>query len=204
MQASVYDPQGKRTDVYKYTDDAINNLPSQEGELVDLDLSGTLNKTGDGSNVTAAFSAAETRENIATGEKLSVLFGKIAKWLGDLGSLAFKSSVSKSDLAADVQTSLGKADSALQSAPMRKVTLAVASWNNSTMQQTVTCAGILANKTEQRVICAAVDESYDSAWNTCYVQCVGRAADSLTFQCDEVPTVAVEVFVTIEPVAFAS
>lgn len=204
MLASVYDPQGKRTDVYKYTDDAIGNLPSQEGELVELDLSGKLDKTGDGSNVTAAFSAAETRENIATGEKLSVLFGKIAKWLGDLGSLAFKSSVSKSDLAQDVQTSLGKADSALQSVPMRKVTLAVASWNNSTMQQTVTCAGILANKTEQRVICAAVDESYDSAWNTCYVQCVGRAADSLTFQCDEVPTVAVEVFVTIEPVAFAS
>ena len=204
MLASVYDPQGKRTDVYKYTDDAINDLPSQEGELVEVDLSGKLDKTGDGSDVTAAFSEAETRENIATGEKLSVLFGKIAKWFSSLGSLAFKSTVSKSDLAQDVQTSLGKADSALQSTPMRKVTLAAASWNSSTMQQTVTCAGILADKTEQRVICAAVDESYDSTWNTCYVQCVGRAADSLTFQCDEIPTVAVEVFVTIEPVEFAS
>ena len=159
---------------------------------------------GDGSNVTAEFSVAEARANITTGEKLSTLFSKIAKWFTDLGSLAFKSTVSKSDLAQDVQTSLGKADSALQSTPMRKVTLAVASWDSSTMQQTVACAGILANKTEQRVTCAAVDESYDSAWNTCYVQCVGRAADSLTFQCDEIPTVAVEVFVTIEPVEFAS
>ena len=87
---------------------------------------------------------------------------------------------------------------------MHKVTLTVAGWNSSTMQQTVTCAGILSDKTKQMVICAAVDESYDSAWNTCYVQCVGRAADSLTFQCDEVPTVAVEVFVTIKPVEFAS
>ena len=76
---------------------------------------------GDGSNVTAAFTAATTRANIATGEKLSVLFGKIAKWFADLGALAFKSTVAKSDLAQDVQTSLGKADSALQSAPVTSV-----------------------------------------------------------------------------------
>ena len=35
--------------------------------------------------------------------------------MSDLGSLAFKSTVAKTDLASDVQTSLGKADSALQS-----------------------------------------------------------------------------------------
>ena len=70
---------------------------------------------GDASNVTSAFTAASTRANIATGEKLSVLFGKIAKWFADLGSLAFKSTVAKSDLASDVQTSLNKANSALQS-----------------------------------------------------------------------------------------
>ena len=176
------------------------------------------NVYGNVNNTTSTFSQASSRTNIASGEKLSVLFGKIAKWFADLGSLAFKSTVSKSDLATDVQTLLGKADSALQSAPvtsvdgktgavttpMRKVTLTVANWNSSTMQQTVTCAGILADKTKQMVICAAVDESYDSAWNTCYVQCVGRAADSLTFQCDEIPTAAVEVFVTIKPVEFIS
>ena len=69
---------------------------------------------GDASNVTAAFTAASTRANIATGEKLSVLFGKIAKWFADLGSLAFKNTVAKSDLASDVQTSLTRADNALQ------------------------------------------------------------------------------------------
>ena len=81
----------------------------------DSALTNKLDKDGDGSNVTVAFTAASTRNNIATGEKLSVLFGKIAKWFADLGSLAFKSTVAKSDLASDVQTSLGKADSALQS-----------------------------------------------------------------------------------------
>lgn len=70
---------------------------------------------GDGSNVTAEFTVASSRANISTGEKLSVIMGKIAKWFSDFGSLAFKSSVAKSDLSDDVQTSLGKADSALQS-----------------------------------------------------------------------------------------
>lgn len=128
MLASVYDSQGKRTDIFEYVDNAIKDVkvttdatptqgsvnPVQSGGVYSA-LINKLDKTGDGSNVTAAFTAATTRANIATGEKLSVMFGKIAKWFADLGTLAFKSTVAKSDLASDVQTSLGKADSALQS-----------------------------------------------------------------------------------------
>ena len=316
MLASVYDPQGKHQDVFKYVDDAIGAIPTPDvsaqikahneseaahpyirgliptktsqldndsGYLTQhQDISGKLDKTGDGSNVTAAFSAVTTRANIATGEKLSVLFGKITKWLGDLGSLAFKSTVSKSDLAADVQTSLGKADSALQSAPvtsvnsktgavtlgksdvglgnvdnvkqysasnpppypvtsvngkigavtvsvptvpsttkpikgdgsgglaaatpetdyasptiMRKVTLTTAGWNSSTKQQSVTVTGVLADATKQCIYPAPVDTSYDSAWNSCGVLCVAQAANSLTFQCSEIPTSNIEVYVTV-------
>lgn len=51
---------------------------------------GKLSTDGDGSNVTAAFTAASTRANLTTGEKLSVLFGKIAKWFADLGTAAFR------------------------------------------------------------------------------------------------------------------
>lgn len=302
MLASIYDPQGKHQDVFKYVDDAIGAIPTPDvsaqikahnesetahpyirgliptktsqldndsGYLTQhQDISGKLDKTGDGSNVTAAFTTASTRANIATGEKLSVLFGKIAKWLADLGSLAFKSTVAKSDLARDVQTSLGKADSALQSytesdptvpewakaatkpsytasevgalpnttviptvpsttsllkgngsggivaatpetdyaspVSMRKVTLTTAGWNANTKQQTVTVSGVLTDRTKQKVICSPVDESYDSAWNAYYVQCVGHGADSLTFQCDEIPTAAVEVFVSIHSVSFVS
>lgn len=373
MLASVYDPQNKHQDIFSYIDNAIKDVkvttdatptqgsanPVQSGGVYSA-LVNKLDKTGDGSNVTAAFTAATTRSNIATGEKLSVLFGKIAKWFADLGSLAFKSTVAKSDLASDVQTSLGKADSALQSAPvtsvngatgevkgtfyvtvtqgdnysatadktaeevykayaagyavyaitkfpgmdvpfvlplvsavgmrdmillgfaalgslsslaapnypvvaynggnrkwtawigtlarasdiptiptalknpnalnikigdtttsydgsaaktvkipeggptMRKVTLPVTGWNSSTKQQSVTVTGVLADGTKQRVFCSPVDESYDSVWNVCYVQCVGHGADSLTFQCDEIPTAAIEVYVSIQPVSFAS
>ena len=128
MLASVYDPNNKHQDIFAYVDSAIKDVkvttdatptqgstnPVQSGGVYSS-LTNKLDKTGDGSNVTAAFTLATTRTNIATGEKLSVLFGKIAKWFAELGSLAFKSTVSKSDLAQDVQTSLGKADSALQS-----------------------------------------------------------------------------------------
>lgn len=128
MLASVYDPNNKHQDIFAYVDNAIKDVkvttdatptqgstnPVQSGGVYSS-LANKLDKTGNGSNVTAAFTAASTRANIATGEKLSVLFGKIAKWFADLGSLAFKSTVAKSDLASDVQTSLGKADSALQS-----------------------------------------------------------------------------------------
>lgn len=134
MLASVYDPQNKHQDIFAYVDNAIKDVkvttdatptqgstnPVQSGGVYSA-LVNKLDKTGDGSNVTAAFTAASTRVNIATGEKLSVLFGKIAKWFADFGSLAFKSTVAKSDLADDVQTSLGKADSALQSAPVTSV-----------------------------------------------------------------------------------
>lgn len=53
-----------------------------------------LNANGDGSNVTTAFTVASSRTNIATGEKLSVLFGKIAKWFTDLGTAAFRAATS--------------------------------------------------------------------------------------------------------------
>lgn len=134
MQSSVYDPTGKAQDIFAYVDNAIEGVtietdatptqnstnPVQSGGAY-TELEKKLAKTGDGSNVTAAFTKASSRTSIATGEKLSVLFGKIAKWLADLGSLAFKSKVAKADLAEDVQMSLGKADSALQSAPVTSV-----------------------------------------------------------------------------------
>ena len=99
-----------------YTD--LTDKPTIPSKASDV---GAVAKDGDGSNVTANFTAASSRTNIATGEKLSVLFGKIAKWLADLGTLAFKSSVAKSDLSAGVQASLDKADTALQSAPVTSV-----------------------------------------------------------------------------------
>lgn len=55
-----------------------------------------LGTSGNASNTTVAFTQASSRTAIATGETLATLFGKIKKWFSDLGSLAFKSSVSAS------------------------------------------------------------------------------------------------------------
>jgi hypothetical protein len=154
---------------------------------------------GNASGTTVSFPMASDRSNVASGEKLSVTVGKIAKWFSDLKGLAFKDKVSKSDLNSDVQTMLAAGE-----VKMQKITLTAAGWDSSTKKQTVTVSGVLADGTKQRVICSPVDESYDSAWNACYVQCVGHGADSLAFQCDEIPTAAVEVYVSIQPVSFAS
>ena len=354
MLASVYDPNNKHQDIFAYIDNAIKDVkvttdatptqgsanPVQSGGVYSS-LANKLDKTGDGRNVTAAFTVASTRANIATGEKLSVLFGKIAKWFSDLGALAFKDKVAKTDLTTEVQESLDNAGNTIQikfggeipyntntgtlrpsdasvnfdkvvnwindgkqirviayvrisdipvepgrlvflqlnetsatgeflseanrivfsandawnnrtleisvnlnnqwtykwkpygkvapattsilkgdgsggvvaatagtdyaTPPVaRKVTLTAAGWNANTKQQTIAVSGVLADGTKQKVICSSVDESYDSAWNSSYVQCVGHGADSLTFQCEEIPTVAVEVFVSIQPVSFVS
>lgn len=55
---------------------------------------GAVAEDGDASDVTVTFSTANERTNIATGEKLSALFGKIAKWLSDLKTVAFTGSYS--------------------------------------------------------------------------------------------------------------
>lgn len=127
MLASVYDPNNKHQDIFAYVDNAIKDVkvttdatptqgstnPVQSGGVYSA-LANKLGKTGDGSNVTAAFSTATTRANIATSEKLSVLFGKIAKWFADLGALAFKDKVAKTDLTTEVQQSIDTAGETIQ------------------------------------------------------------------------------------------
>lgn len=51
-----------------------------------------LNTDGDGSNVTVAFEAATKREAPVSGEKLSVLLGKVLKFFSDLKTVAFSGS----------------------------------------------------------------------------------------------------------------
>lgn len=133
MLASVYDPQNKHQDVFKYVDDAIKDVnvttdatptqgstnPVQSGGVYSA-LANKLDKTGDGSNVTVTFSTLD-KLNLISGDSLHRLMGKISAWLKDLGKLAFKNIVAKTDLAEDVQQSLDKADSALQSAPVTSV-----------------------------------------------------------------------------------
>lgn len=79
----------KKTDVPT----KVSQLTNDSGFLTaHQDISGKLDKTGDGSNVTVTFTAASTRANVATGEKLSAVLGKIAKYFADLKAVAFSGS----------------------------------------------------------------------------------------------------------------
>jgi len=67
-------------------------------DTIDGVMNQKLNQSGDGSNVTIAFTQASARTNLSTGEKLSASLGKIMRWFADLGALAFKSKVADADL----------------------------------------------------------------------------------------------------------
>lgn len=86
----------------------------------------------------------------------------------------------------------------------RKVTLTVAGWNSSTNQQTVSVSGVLADRTKQAIHLTPIDTSLESVWNTCGIQAVAQEANSLTFQCTQIPTAAVNVDVVIYPVKYVS
>lgn len=57
---------------------------------------------GDGSSLTETFTAASSKANIASGDSNATIFGKIARWLGDLKALAFKDNVSDSDISGTI------------------------------------------------------------------------------------------------------
>lgn len=108
MMKSTYDPDndgvvdnaaklgGQLPSYYAKASDIptkVSQLSNDAGYLTShQDITGKLDKTGDGSNVTVTFTQASTRTNVATGEKLSASLGKIAKYFADLKSVAFSGS----------------------------------------------------------------------------------------------------------------
>lgn len=176
MHTSTYDPKGKAQDIFAYADaqagaamDAATSAAAAASSAQSAasraqsaassaqiaatraqDTADTkLAKSGDGSNVTSGISIAGTRRNIQAGEKLSTMFGKIYRYFADLGSLAFKSTVAKSDLAEDVQTSLGKADTAMQSYTETDPT--VPEWAKAEKKPTYTASEVGAVPTSRKV-----------------------------------------------------
>lgn len=68
-----------------------NALSAAQGKVLN---DGKLATNGNGSNVTVTFSAASSRANLTSGEKLSVSLGKLAKWYSDLKAVAFSGAYS--------------------------------------------------------------------------------------------------------------
>lgn len=90
MMAATYD---------KDSNGIVDNAEKLDGHSASYfaaatDLNNKLDTDGDGSNVTAIFTAAGTRSNIANGDTLATIFSKIAKFFGDLKTVAFSGSYS--------------------------------------------------------------------------------------------------------------
>ncbi len=77
------------------------------------------------------------------------------------------------------------------------VTLKSTGWTNKT--QTVTVAGISSDEAAQRIIPIAHVDSR-SAYNEAGCKGIGQGVDSLTFECETVPSVDLKVWVTWESV----
>ena len=135
----------------------VNETPLTAAQLAALNSGATaeiissvgnkLDKTGDGSNVTATFTAAPSRTAIATGEKLSVLFGKVLKWLSDLGTAAFRAATATIESGSTALIESGAVHTALgnkQDTLAQKQTnwYAVCNTAAATLAKTVTISGI--------------------------------------------------------------
>ena len=96
----VWDVETKAwVDTHKGTDLSNYYNKTQSDERFATKAQGTkadsaLQPTGNASNTTVAFTASSSRANIVTGEKLSAMFGKIAKWFTDLKTVAWSGAYS--------------------------------------------------------------------------------------------------------------
>lgn len=84
----------------------------------------------------------------------------------------------------------------------RKVTLSASGWNSSTKQQTVTCNGVLSDTTKQLLIPTPVNTAAGNPYDEASIQMVAQGANSVTFYADTVPTVGIDVYVTIYPINY--
>lgn len=79
--------KANQSELDTHVDNSTIHITSQEREK----WNGSVSKTGDASNTTVTFTEF-TREKPTSGEKLSVIVGKIVKWLADLKTVAFSGS----------------------------------------------------------------------------------------------------------------
>lgn len=83
-----------------------------------------------------------------------------------------------------------------------KVTLTASGWDSTAKTQSATVSGVLEDESKQLIIPMPAVASM-TAYNDAGIQCTAQATGKLTFTADTVPTVAIDVYVTITPVQFS-
>lgn len=92
VEESLKDVNKKILDV----DEAINmaNTAADRVNTAVNNIENKLDKDGDGKDVSITFGTVATRIELLSGEKLSLLLGKISRWLSDLKEVAFSGEAS--------------------------------------------------------------------------------------------------------------
>lgn len=166
---------------------AAEEAKNKAQEIVGGDF---LTKTGDGSDVTATFTETASRTNIATGEKLSVLFGKIKKFFSDLKTVAFTGSY----------TDLSNKPTIPEKNKVLTGSLTVADWTAETggYKQTLTISGLATSGYTYTVY---PNSAQYKVWTEAgiYADDVSTA-NQITFHCTTKPTAAVTVNIKKEQV----
>ena len=191
MLASVYDPKGKAQDVFQYADTKAGEAKSA-ADTAQTGLNTHIASKSNPHGVTAAQVGADPKGTAASTVSThnsstsahSTLFAKKQDKL-----------TAGTDYATPEQLTALKTKA-------HKVSLTVAGWDSSTKQQTVSVADVVADETAQLILPMPAAASM-TAYNGAGIQCTAQAAGKLTFTADTVPTVAIDVYVTITPVSFS-
>mgnify|MGYP002626859062 CR=1 FL=1 len=115
------------------------------------DVSNKLDKTGDGKDVTVTFSEASSRTAVASGSKLATLFGLVSKWFSDLKALAFKDTVSNSDISGTIT------DSHIESASTWNGKVSMVAWDSTNKKITKTINGTTSDVVTAATLKTAMD-----------------------------------------------
>ena len=191
MLASVYDPKGKAQDVFQYADTKASAAKSV-ADTAQTGLNTHIASKSNPHGVTAPQVGADPKGTAASTVSMhntsasahSALFAKKQDKL-----------TAGMDYATPEQLTTLKTKA-------HKVSLTVAGWDSSTKQQTVSVGDVVADETAQLILPMPAAASM-TAYNDAGIQCTAQAAGKLTFTADTVPTVSIDVYVTITPVAFS-
>lgn len=191
MLASVYDPKSKKQDVFQYADAKAGEAKSA-ADTAQTGLNTHIANKSNPHGVTAAQVGADPKGTAASTVSThnsstsahSTLFAKKQDKL-----------TAGTDYATPEQLSALKTKA-------HKVSLTVVGWDSSTKQQTMSVADVVADETAQLILPMPAAASM-AAYNDAGIQCTAQAAGKLTFTADTVPTVAIDVYVTITPVSFS-
>lgn len=138
-----------------------------------------------------ASSASETKSEVAS---LSTSQSELAKTVESQSESLSRLSTSESELASEVTSFKSKVAATYQTQHKKNtVTLAVADWNTSTLQQQVSASNVKASNT---IIVSPDPTTYD-VYCAAGVRATAQAAGKVTFKCDGIPETDVKANIVI-------